>query len=85
MTNPDLCFDIWTIRKVKNSDFGREYWHFDDLVNYLNTGCTIETVDENNEEEYSTDSDDQTNRRYSDYRRKSSLDHSWEQYRNHGG
>jgi hypothetical protein len=79
MTNPNLCFDMWTIRKVANSNFGREYWHFDDL------GCTIETVDEGDDEENSTDSDDKTNRRYSYYHRKCFLDDSWEQYRNYEG
>jgi hypothetical protein len=78
MTDSDLCFDVWTIRKIANSDFGREYWHFDDLVNYLND-CTIETVDENNEEEPSTDSGW---RNY--YTRKSIFDNSWHQYRNDG-
>jgi hypothetical protein len=77
MTNSDLCFDAWTIRKISNSDFGREYWHFDDLVNYLND-YTIETVDENNEEEHSTDS----GWRNYYYTRKSIFDNSWDQYRN---
>ena len=34
MTNPELCSDLWTIRKIANSGFDREYWHFDDLVDY---------------------------------------------------
>ena len=75
---------MWTIRKVANSDFGREYWHFDDVVNYLNTDCTIDAVDEN-DEECSTDSDEQANRRYRYYHRKSLVDDSWEEYRHREG
>jgi len=80
MTNLDLCFDVWTIQKVANSDFSREYWHSDDLVNYL-SNCTIETVNENNEEEYSTDSNNQTNWRDYYYNRKTVIDDSWDRYR----
>jgi hypothetical protein len=85
MTNPDLCFDVWTIRKVANSDFDREYWHFDDLVDYLSDSCKIETVDENNEEEYLTDSDNQRNWRDYYYNRRRVIDDSWDQYRNYQG
>jgi hypothetical protein len=35
MTNSDLCFDAWTIRKVANDNFGQEHWHFHDTINYL--------------------------------------------------
>jgi len=83
MTDPDLCFDVWTIRKVANSDFSRDYWHFDDLVDYL-SDCTIETFNENNQEEYPTDSNNQTNwRDY--YNRKNVIDDSWDRYRHYDG
>ena len=85
MTNPDLCFDMWTIRKVANSDFGREYWHFDDMVNYLNADCTIGVVNEDDDDVCSTDSEEQANRRYRYYHRKSFADDSWEEYRHYEG
>jgi len=85
MTNPDLCFDVWTIRKVANDDFGREYWHFDDVVNYLNDNCTGETFDESNDEDSSTDNDNQTNWKDYYYNRKSITDDSWDQYRTYRG
>ncbi|UJR16844.1 hypothetical protein I4U23_003743 [Adineta vaga] len=35
MTNPDLCFDAWAVRKLSSDDFGREHWDNVDAVNYL--------------------------------------------------
>jgi len=35
MTNSDLCFDAWTIRKLANDDFGQENWQFNDSIDYL--------------------------------------------------
>ena len=35
MTNSDLCFDAWTIRKLANDDFGQENWQFNDAIDYL--------------------------------------------------
>ena len=35
MTNPDLCYDIWTVRKVAHDDFGQGHWHFNDHINFL--------------------------------------------------
>ncbi len=34
MTNPNLCFDAWTIRQLASDDFGKEHWDNDDSVNY---------------------------------------------------
>jgi len=35
LTNSNLCFDVWTVRKVANHDFGQEHWHYNDATNYL--------------------------------------------------
>jgi hypothetical protein len=35
MTDSDLCFDAWTVRKLANDDFGQEHWHFHDATNFL--------------------------------------------------
>jgi hypothetical protein len=34
MTNPDFCFDVWTVRQLASDDFGQEYWDNNDSVNY---------------------------------------------------
>ncbi|CAF0884041.1 unnamed protein product [Rotaria sordida] len=34
MTNPDLCFDAWTVRQLASDDFGQDYWDNDDSVDY---------------------------------------------------
>ncbi|CAF1651549.1 unnamed protein product [Adineta ricciae] len=36
MTDADLCFDAWTIRKVPNDDFGQSHWDYNDEVDYQN-------------------------------------------------
>lgn len=35
MTNPDLCFDAWAVRKLSNDNFSREHWDNTDAINYL--------------------------------------------------
>jgi len=58
---------------VANDDFGREYWHFDDIVNYVN-----------DDEAYSIDSDNQIN--WNDYyNRPGVMDDSWNAYLKYGG
>ena len=75
MTDPNLCFDLWTIRRISNDSFGREYWHFDDIVNYLN-----ESSVENEKEEYLSDSEHEL--MWTDYRsRKNAFRYSWDEYR----
>jgi hypothetical protein len=34
MTNPNLCFDAWTIRQLASDDFGHEHWDNNDSINY---------------------------------------------------
>lgn len=34
ITNPDYCFDAWTIRRVATNDFGHDHWDQDDSVDY---------------------------------------------------
>ena len=76
MTNRELCSDIWTIRKVENTDFGREYWHFDDMIDYL-------TIDYRDHNEQDDDDDDKESVEWKDYfyNRKSYSDDSWFCYR----
>ena len=35
MTDPTLCFDLWTIRKLENDDFDQAHWHFPGLMDQL--------------------------------------------------
>ncbi|CAF1374677.1 unnamed protein product [Rotaria sordida] len=63
MTNPEFCFDAWTIRKLMNDDFGQENWCFDDSYNYRDVNHNnysddtndndhvIEKLDENDDTE----------------------------------
>ncbi|CAF0921579.1 unnamed protein product [Adineta ricciae] len=75
MTDPNLCFDLWTIRRISNDSFGREYWHFDDIVNYLNENSV-----DNEEEQYLSDSEHEL--MWKDYRsRKNAFRYSWGEYR----
>ena len=56
ITNSDLCFDVWTIRKVDTDDFGQDHWDNDDSTDYRQTdnpdigdddyNPTIEDIDE---------------------------------------
>lgn len=34
MTDPNLCFDIWTVHQIASDDFGQDNWDNDDSVNY---------------------------------------------------
>ncbi|CAF4106525.1 unnamed protein product [Adineta steineri] len=77
LTNSDFCFDVWTIRKVLNDDFDREYWHFDDIVNYLNDDCI-----DNTDEEYLNDNDRQIDwEAY--YNRTNITNILWNEYRDY--
>ena len=38
MTDPNLCFDVWTVRQLESDDMGgQENWDNDDSVNYRQT------------------------------------------------
>ncbi|UJR12753.1 hypothetical protein I4U23_016927 [Adineta vaga] len=50
MTDPDLCFDAWTIRKVSDNDFSQEHWDYNDDIDYQN----------NNNDNGNDDDDDNT-------------------------
>ena len=39
LTNPNLCFDVWTIRQIATDDFGREHWDNSDRINYLQSNA----------------------------------------------
>jgi C1A family cysteine protease len=59
ITNSDLCFDVWTVRKVATDDFGQDHWDNDDSIDYRQTdnsdidgddnNPTIEDIDDNDE------------------------------------
>ncbi|CAF1222566.1 unnamed protein product [Adineta ricciae] len=34
ITDSNLCFDVWTVRKVATDDFGQDHWDTDDSVDY---------------------------------------------------
>ncbi|CAF2066013.1 unnamed protein product [Rotaria magnacalcarata] len=36
LTDSNLCFDSWTIRKVPTDDFGQDHWDNDDGIDYQN-------------------------------------------------
>lgn len=72
MTNPELCSDLWTIRKIANSGFDREYWHFDDLVDYSDVS------DHRNSDDESMNRKEDWNLRRRRHRR---LADGWEQHR----
>lgn len=46
MTNPDLCFDLWTVRQITNDDFGQDGWDQDDSVDYHPNDQIEEQTDE---------------------------------------
>ncbi|CAF4937264.1 unnamed protein product [Rotaria sp. Silwood1] len=92
LTNPSLCFDIWTIRQLATDNFGRENWDTYDMTDYILAGRNrefndsfddndeiIETFDENN------DSDDDGDDRYDYDRRGGGFDRPWNQYQDYGG
>lgn len=60
LTNPSLCFDVWTVRQLATDDFGREHWDTDDVIDYINDK-EVELLGspfENNGEIIETDDDD---------------------------
>ncbi|CAF3419814.1 unnamed protein product [Rotaria socialis] len=36
LTDSNLCFDVWTIRKIPTDDFGQDHWDKDDATDYQN-------------------------------------------------
>ncbi|CAF3721088.1 unnamed protein product [Adineta steineri] len=34
LSDPDLCFDSWTIRKVSGDDIGQDHWDYNDDTDY---------------------------------------------------
>ena len=40
MTDANLCFDAWTVRKVAMDDNGREEWDDDDAIDYRSANFT---------------------------------------------
>ena len=44
MTNPELCFDAWAVRKLAKDNFSTEHWDTVDSVNYLKLRAAIIAV-----------------------------------------
>ncbi|CAF0979134.1 unnamed protein product [Rotaria sordida] len=93
VTNPSLCFDVWTIHKLATDDFGRAHWDIYDMTNYVLAGRSndvnngfddndhvIETFDEN--DKFNDYDDDDNN---SDYDRQGGFNYPWNQYQDYGG
>ncbi|CAF1035104.1 unnamed protein product [Rotaria magnacalcarata] len=50
MTNPDFCFDVWTVRKLTNDDFGQDHWSYDDNDKYIDNDQTQNPVNPNTDD-----------------------------------
>ncbi|CAF3598248.1 unnamed protein product, partial [Rotaria sp. Silwood2] len=94
LTNPNLCFDVWTIRQISTDNFGREHWDVYDMTDYILGGRNnsfnnsfndddhvIETFDEN-DDSYDDDSDSD-GRNYG--RQNGGFDHPWVPNQGYGG
>ncbi|CAF4063790.1 unnamed protein product, partial [Rotaria sordida] len=49
LTNPDLCFDAWTIRQVEKDDLGHDYWDHDDSIDYQMKALDVDDNDDDHE------------------------------------
>lgn len=61
MTNRELCFDTFAIRKLANEALGRQNWDFNDNVDYLDVDrnrSSDDTNDNNYEIRVFDESDD---------------------------
>jgi hypothetical protein len=58
MTNPNFCFDVWTIRQLASDDFGQEHWDNDDSINYYQTDEDPDDNEENGRAIKQYDNDD---------------------------
>lgn len=70
MTNPELCFDAWAVRKLATDNFSTEHWDNVDAVNYLKAAIiAVMSMDNNNDDNSEikeVDEEDDTN----DYERQ---------------
>lgn len=44
MTNSELCFDAWAVRKLATDNFSTEHWDNVDSINYLKLRAAIIAV-----------------------------------------
>jgi hypothetical protein len=58
MTNPNFCFDVWTIRQLASDDFGQEHWDNDDSINYYQVDEDPDDNEENGRAIKQYDNDD---------------------------
>ncbi|UJR09188.1 hypothetical protein I4U23_013436 [Adineta vaga] len=56
MTNPDYCFDVWSIRRLENDDLGHDNWDYNDNVDYRQKP-EKDTADNDNDDD-DNDNDD---------------------------
>lgn len=47
ITDEKFCFDAWAIRKLANTNFGKEHWYTNDTVNYLDSQMNLSSYDYN--------------------------------------
>jgi hypothetical protein len=77
VTDSNLCFDVWTIRKLATDSFSREHWDINDKTNYSHIRNNNH-FDDNSRIIETYDDDD-------DIYRGNQWDDSWNQYRTYGG
>ena len=53
MTNPDLCFDAWTVRELASDDMGHEGWDNDDEIDF--PAAAAAAGDDDDEEDHDED------------------------------
>lgn len=87
MTNPGLCFDVWTVRQLATDDFGREHWDSDDNVDYTNNSevRVLSSYYQSNGEIIDTDDDDDDNNNGYDGQKRNNQYQSWDQYQVYQG
>ncbi|CAF3395317.1 unnamed protein product [Rotaria socialis] len=75
LTNSNLCFDVWTIRKIATDNFSRDHWDNRDTINYVGINRNhnfndhnriIESIEEGDDDD-DDDVDDDSNQSYNSY------------------
>ncbi len=83
ITNPNYCFDVWTVRKLATDNFGRDHWDIHDTINHThihnhkNHWVHINVDDDGRVIEVINEDDD--------HNRKNDFNDHSNQFRRHGG
>ncbi len=88
LTNSDLCFDVWTVRKVATDSFGQEHWDNYDTINYTYGHHHNHFDDQSRFIEGFDEDDDDFNQRNgfdNSWNPKNDFDNTWNQYQVYGG